>query len=205
MSLEDGGDEEGKTLYELLLGVTLLVVLLDGVGGHDVAQVGDEVGVKLLDLGVVLGVDCLGVDGCDLGQALQRVAAELRLRKKLVQQHVDEGSLEDVEEGDPEEEPQEALQGGLNRCCVLRVLHDKLAKLENQLELLGERLLELVDLARSELLEGKLKDLLAEKLEDLHVVAAQRLVCLSALHDLRHKILPVLRPLLLEDLDEDEV
>mmetsp|Transcript_2101 Transcript_2101/g.4796 ORF Transcript_2101/g.4796 Transcript_2101/m.4796 type:complete len:390 (+) Transcript_2101:2227-3396(+) len=205
VGLEDGGEEECEALHKLLPLVALLVVLLDRVGLDDAREVGDEVGVHLLHFGVVLGVHALRVDRRHLRQALQRVAPELRLREELVEEHVDEGSLERVVERDPEQEAQEALQRRLQRDHVLRVLHDKLAELVDELELLGEALLERLDLLRGELLERELKDLLAQQPQDLHVVPAQRLVRLPRLHDLRDEVLPVVRPLLLEDLDEDEV
>mmetsp|Transcript_33326 Transcript_33326/g.85438 ORF Transcript_33326/g.85438 Transcript_33326/m.85438 type:complete len:300 (-) Transcript_33326:894-1793(-) len=66
VGLEDGGEEEGQPLHKLLLSVPLVIVLLDGVGGDDGAQVGDEVGVELLHLGVVLGIDRFGVNGRNL-------------------------------------------------------------------------------------------------------------------------------------------
>mmetsp|Transcript_48320 Transcript_48320/g.114984 ORF Transcript_48320/g.114984 Transcript_48320/m.114984 type:complete len:515 (+) Transcript_48320:2151-3695(+) len=205
VGLEDGGEEEGEALHELLAGNALVVVLLDRRRLDDVGEVGDEVGVHLLHFRVVLCVHALRVDRRNLGEALQGVAAELRLREELVEKHVDERRLKHIVQRHPEEEAEEALEGGLEGGGVLGVLHHELAQLVDQLELLGEALLEAFDLARRQLLQRELEHLLRQELEDLHVVAAERLVRLARLDNLRDEVLPVVRPLLFQNLDEDEV
>ena len=96
--------------------------------------------------------------------------------------------------------PQKALESSLDSSDVLSILHHEFAELEDELKLLRKALLELIDLLRRELLERKLENFLRQELEDLHIVPAQCLVGLAALNNLRDEILPVLRPLLLENL-----
>ena len=85
------------------------------------------------------------------------------------------------------------------------MLQDKLAQIEDVGELGREALLHRGDLLGGHAVFGELEDLLAEQLEDLHVVAAESLVRLARLHNLWDKVLPIVRPFVLENLHEDQI
>lgn len=179
----------------------LLVKLLDGLWVDNVGEVGDKVKVHLLDAWVVLGVDAFRVNGRDFRQALQRVTAERGVREKLVEKHINEMRLKHIIQRNPEQKTQKALERCLERRGVFRILHDKLTELVDELELGCEALFQIVDLLRRQLLERKFKHLLAQQLQNLHVVATQGLVGLARFDNLRDEILPVVGPLVFENLD----
>ena len=142
MRLQDRGKEQCEALHKLLAIVALYIELLDVLRLHDVGEIRDEVRVHLLHFGVILSIHALRVDGRNLSKALQRVAAEVRLREELVQKHVDQRCFKHVVQRNPEEESEEALQGRLQRGDILGVLHHKFAELIDQLEFPCEAFLE---------------------------------------------------------------
>ena len=58
---------------------------------------------------------------------------------------------------------------------------------------------------KRDLLKGQKRPTMSVTLEDLHSVTAQCLVRLARLDYLRYEVLPIVRPLMLENLDEDEI
>ncbi len=105
-------------------------------------------------------VDRADVERADLGEAREHVVAEGGLRQELVDERLDEARLEDVPERDPIEELEERLEGADEEGRLGRVGHDELAQLEDQREVVVERLLQLLRLRRGHLVAREVEDLL---------------------------------------------
>lgn len=84
-------------------------------------------------------------------------------------------------------------------------VEDLLAEVENLGELGAHGLLQIAGLGGGHLLGGVVKDFFGKQTQDDHVVLANRQVGVAGGDDLVDEGGPVVRPLLLEDGNEDEV
>jgi len=121
-------------------------------------------------------------------------------RSYLVDEYVDHVVAKDVADRDPGQEAMQSLERGVEQRGFLGLHQDELTQLVDDGELLGERVLELLDLGLSHLAGREVEHLLAQEFEDHHVVLAQALVGTTGIRDLTDKSIPVSWPLLLDDL-----
>ena len=205
MGLEEPRQEQGEALDEdaVVLGPVLKGRTEVGLRGEDAVEAGDEAGEQLPEEGIVLRIEVGEV--ADLREAFQGIVPKERLGKELVEEGIDELGLKDEAEGDPGEESLEGLEGHPQEARPLAVLEDELAQLVDLGEFRVERFLHLFHLFGHHLIAGEVEDLLRQQLEDLHVVLAQHLRGFGTADEVGDEGRPVVRPLLLEDLDEGEV
>ena len=122
-------------------------------------------------------------------------------RTYAVQQNVNHRGLENESKGDPVQEAEQSLQRRLDQRGLLRLFQDLLAELEDLGELARHLVFQVFRLRLGHMLSREVEDLLGEQLQDNHVVLAEEKVGLGRLHEFWDKSWPIMRPLLLKDLE----
>mmetsp|Transcript_1810 Transcript_1810/g.4485 ORF Transcript_1810/g.4485 Transcript_1810/m.4485 type:complete len:410 (-) Transcript_1810:485-1714(-) len=204
MRLDESREEERQFLDEepIVLRATVEGRLQRRFRGEYFGELLEELGEELAEERVVLRLQVL--QRADLREAIERVVAEHGFREEF-EEDVDELRLEYESQRNPREEALQGLQSHPEQAGRLGMLEDEEAELEDELELAVEGLLEALDLFRDHLIPGKVEDLLRKQLEYLHVVLAEHLRALGRADQVGDEALPVVRPLVLENLDEREV
>ncbi len=118
---------------------------------------------------------------------------------------LDEIGLENVAKRDPVEKAEQSLQCDIDQMRILGVVHDEYAQLEHLLELAVHGLFQILGLGLSHLARREVEDLLAEQLQNFHIVLTDGLVGATRAHQLAYERGPVLRPLELEYLNQNQV
>lgn len=121
------------------------------------------------------------------------------------QKRVDDGSLENVTQRDPVQEAQERFESRFYQSWLVGGVEDFGAELENGREFLGHGGLEVPCLDRGHLVLREIEDFLGQQAQDCHVVLTDREAGMAGGDNLVDKGGPVVRPLLFQDRDQDQV
>lgn len=206
---EEIAQEQRQVLHKLLVPRIAL-----GIGRLEIHRQRDDGGNGREDLGEHLDKLLVVVahlararrlQAANLGQALQGNVAELGNFEEACAEGVNKRGLEDVAEGDPVAETQQGFEGGLDKASLGGRVENLRAELEDLRELGAHGGLEVAGLCGRHLLGGVVEDLLGEETQDDHVVLADRQAGAARGDDFVDERGPVVRPLLLQDRDEDEV
>lgn len=154
---------------------------------------------------LVIVVWSTNLQATNLREALKSDIPEVRNIQEASQEGINNGSLEDVAQGNPVQEAQQGLEGRLDETGLVGGIEDFGAQLEDGGEFLGHGRLEVAGLDRGHLILGKVKDLLRQQAKDGHVVFTDRQTSVARGDNLIDKCGPVVRPLLLENRDQDQI
>lgn len=141
----------------------------------------------------------------DFSKTLQSDISEQRHNKKRLNEMRNELGLENITKRNPIEKSQERFQSDIDKTRILRISHDEIAQLEDLLKLITHGLLEMLRLGLGHLSAREVEHFLAEQLQNLHIVLTQRLVGFTRAYNVADERGPVLRPLVLEYLYEDQI
>lgn len=145
------------------------------------------------------------MQSANLGKTLERHVTEFRDVQESRQQSIYDGGFENVSQWNPVQKPKESFEGGLDQAGLVCRPQNIGTQLEDRRKLLGHRGLEVSSLNGGHLILGEIKNLFRQKSKDGHVVFANGETGMARGNDLVDKIWPVMRPLLLQNGDQDQV